>query len=275
MHLNKWILLLVILIALYFLGVLAVYMFQDKFVFRPTTLHQEYNFQFEHPHQEFFVEAADGVRLNTLLFPAEGVQKGIVLYFHGNADNLQRWGQYTVDFTRRGYDVLALDYRGYGKSGGEAQEDLFYQDAYQLYQQVRQKFSPSEIILYGRSLGSAVASQLATRVRARMLVLETPFDNIPSVFQSKFPLGILPFELKNEFPNDEHVQKVQYPICIIHGTKDQLVPLKCALRLKPLLKPEDKFVVIEKGGHKNLRTFEAYQELLDRLLGIDEFKEED
>ncbi|MEO1513845.1 MAG: alpha/beta fold hydrolase [Bacteroidota bacterium] len=274
MLINRVIWILAVCAFLYLLSLLLVYLLEDRFVFRPTGLSDTHQFEFDHRHEERFWEAEDGTRIHSLFFPAQGVKKGIVLYFHGNADNLQRWGRYTVDFTSRGYDVWAVDYRGYGKSGGQVDEDWFYKDAYQMYQQCREEYEPQEIVLYGRSLGSAVATHLAAQVRARLLILETPFDNIQSVFHAQMPVSFLPFRLKNQFPNDQFIQRVQYPICIVHGTADDLVPLQSALQLKPLLKSGDKFSIIEKGGHKNLRTFEEYQLLLDHWLGVDEFKDE-
>ena len=262
------------LIGLYLIAVLAMYSIQRHLMLRPIPLDKDYIFQFDQPFKEYYLPAKDGSSINALHFLSEGVQRGVVLYFHGNADNLQRWGQYAIDFTQRGYDVLMIDYRSFGKSKGKVSEEAFYQDAKMAYQWLRQRFMPEEIIIYGRSLGAAVAAQLATQVPARMLLLETPFDRMLTAVKHRIPSLFLPFPLSYQFPNDEFIPQVDYPICIFQGTADDIVPYYSAEKLKPLLKPSDEFITIENGRHKNLRTFAVYQTVLERLLGLDEFEGE-
>ena len=190
----------------------------------------------------------------------------MVIYFHGNADNLKRWGNYTSDFTKRGYDVFILEYRGYGKSTGKPDETKFYQDAQLTYDWALKKYTSNQIIIYGRSLGSAVASHLAVNNDFRILILETPFDNVETLFKMRSPGGFLPLPIKSKFPNDKHLTKISQPIYIFLGTKDRVVPNRSTEKLRPLLKPSDRLIAIEGGGHKNLNTFEKYQTELDFIL---------
>ena len=120
----------------------------------PESLEETYEYQFEGANfEELNLLGSDMGSLNALWFKTES-PKGMVLYFHGNAGNLSRWGNVHEVFTRAGYDVLIYDYRGYGKSTGDLDEKMFYDDAETVLSFAKQHFSEDEIIIYGRSLGS-------------------------------------------------------------------------------------------------------------------------
>jgi len=242
--------------------------FLRKFLFRPVPLAPDAAFQFDAPFEELWFDTPDGERLNALFFPAP-VQpaRGAVLYFHGNRDNLQRWGAMHRDFTALGYDFLVPDYRGYGKSSGEPAEEGFYADSMLMFKWLAQRYTPEHIVLYGRSLGSGVACWLAARVSARMLLLETPFDSMAGLVAAHLRRERLSFEPTPRFPNDEHLSQTTMPVLIFHGTRDGVVPYTCAANLKSVLKPGDVFVTIEGGSHNSLGTFEQYREGLKEWLG--------
>lgn len=236
---------------------------QQKLLFRPTRLRPDYRFRFDQPFDEQWLDTPDGARLNALFFPApQQPARGVVLYFHGNRGNLQRWGQFAGDFTALGWDFFAPDYRGYGKSTGEPGEAACYADALLVYRHLREKYPPERIALYGRSLGSGSASFLAARVPAKMVILETPFDNIRGLLASHWPRDPLPFEPAFVFPNDEHLAASKLPLLIFHGTRDRIVPFSSAERLKKCLKPGDAFVTLDGGSHHNLREFALYRQRL-------------
>lgn len=239
---------------------------QKQLLFRPVPLDPGYQFRFGEPFEELFFEAKDGARINALFFKTPRHSKGVVLYFHGNSGNLQRWGNFHHDFTSRGYDFLVIDYRGYGKSSGEIREAALYTDARMAYDWLLPRYKTEDIILYGRSLGTGIASQLASTVDCRMLILETPYDSIEGMIRTRFPLLRFPFITSFRFRNDEHILKVACPVHIFHGTDDEIVPYASALRLKPLLRAEHHFITIPGGMHKNLGKFEAFQEELGRIL---------
>ena len=116
----------------------------------------------------------------------------------------------------------------------------------------------SKLILYGRSLGSAVASHLATSANPDLLMLETPFDELNSALYT--------FSSKYKFPTKDFLTNVTCKRIIIHGTNDWVVPLSSAMKLKPLLKAGDQFVIIEGGSHNNLRDFDEYHKTLKEAL---------
>lgn len=244
----------------------GIYLFQSFIMFQPDGLKQRYVYQFDQPFEEHFIKTEDGVTLNALLFSTSKPSKGLILYFHGNADNMTRWGQYAVDFTSNGYDVLMIDYRGYGKSTGKASEKGLYKDGVATLKWANANLKFDKLYFYGRSLGAAVASNLAIKNTPDLLILETPFDNVTGAVADAIKPAKLTYKLKYSFPNKEHISQVNCKIVIFQGTKDRIVPLSSALRLKPLLKEGDDFFIIEKGRHRNLRKFEGYQEKLKAVL---------
>ena len=257
---------LVIIAATLLLLAGGLYTFQDKMIFRADKLDPSYVFTFSHPFEEHFIPTPDGQTLNILWFKPEGRPRGLAFYFHGNANNLQRWGNYAEDMTRLGFEVVMMDYRGYGKSTGTPSEQFLYDDAALLYQWVLNKTTPSRIIIYGRSLGTAVASKLAASVQPEILILETPFDELkgaaPSYIQTLFSF----FPLHYSFPTKDHLLHVKGKKLIFHGTNDWVVPLSSALRLRPLLRDGDEFIIITNGNHRNLRNFGEYQLKLVEVL---------
>jgi len=254
---------LALLIISYFILVIGIYAFQDKIVFQGTGLSSDYTFEFEQSFSEITIYPRAGQEISAIIFSPElSLAKGTLFYFHGNADNMQRWGEYAVDFTSLGYTVLMIDYSGFGKSTGQPSEENVYQDAEDTWQWAVQHLPSKNFIIYGRSLGAAVASELASKHEPQQLILESPFYQL---IQKRLRI-FFPFGLKYEFANYKFLPQVECPITIIQGTKDWVVTLKSAEKLKPFLKSEDQFVIIDGGGHKNLRDFEIYHEKLAKVL---------
>ncbi len=266
MSVKSIMLLLILATGLYLLLLLSVYGLQKFIIFQPIPLNKNFQFNFKIPHEEVFLSTKDSILINGIYFKTTTKKKGVILYFHGNADNLKRWGKYHTDFTDRGYDIFMIDYRGFGKSGGDISEQSYYEDARLAYDFLREKEAAEDIVIYGRSLGCAMATELATHVIARQLILETPFDNIRNTFKARFPILILPYDLKYSFPNDKFIQKVNLPIVIFEAAKDKLVLNKSTEGLIPYLKASDEFIKIDSAGHKNLSSFVQYQNELTRVL---------
>lgn len=241
----------------------GLYLFQDKIIFHPEKLSADYQFKFDQPFREITITSKIGNKLNGLIFNANiSNPKGTILYFHGNADNIQRWGEYTIDLTTLGYTVIIFDYAGFGKSTGAVSEEVLYHDSEDIWEWTMLNLPSTNFIIYGRSLGSAIALQLASIHPPDQLILETPFYQLA---QDRLRI-FFPFGLNYRFPNYEYIQKINCPITIFHGTHDPIIPFEEAIRLKPLLKPGDKFIIIDKGGHKNLSNYELYHMELAKIL---------
>ena len=258
-------------LLLYFLGIYLLllftfYLLHNRLVFRRTELPLTHIFQFAIPYEEYFITTPDQTRLNALYFKTEQERKGLIFYLHGNADNLSRWGNYAVDFTSIGYDVFMLDYRGYGKSEGHPGEELLYQDATFTLNWVFTNLPHDRLIIYGRSLGSAVASHLAEQIEPDLLILETPFAEFKDVIYWLIRPAFYLFPIDIHFSNARSLPKVTCPKVIFHGTRDWIVPLTSAEALAAYLGPKDNFIIIEGAGHKNLRDFKLYHDKLAEIL---------
>lgn len=255
---------ILILIAIFLLADAAAYLFQDRLIFQSKKLRDDHEFRFDQPYEEFNITTTDNEKINLLWFKPAQASKGIVLYFHGNASNLQRWGKYAIDITSLGYEVVMMDYRGYGKSSGKPSEDLLHQDALELYKWVTEKANRPVEIIYGRSLGSAVATRLAAEVQPKLLILETPFDEVRNARFAKVFFFLAP--PRNQFRTKDYLPKVTGKKVIFHGTNDWVVPLSAAEGLKPYLSNADEFIIIQGGGHRNLRDFDRYHAVLKTVL---------
>jgi uncharacterized protein len=242
-------------------------MLLDYFIFQGVSLQQKHVFAFDFPYEEVFISTIDNEVINALLFKPVIPSKGLVIYFHGNADNLQRWGEYAIDLTQLGYEVLMMDYRGYGKSTGKPGEDVLYNDARAVWLWSRENLEVDRLVLYGRSLGTAVAAQLAMEANPSHLILETPFDEIRGAMHPIARNLLSIFSNKNVFPTKSFLANLECPKIIFHGTKDRIVPLDSALKLKPLLAETDQFVVIQNGKHGDLRNYDLYHQKLAEALG--------
>lgn len=239
---------------------------QKAFILHPDRLKGNYEYSFDYPFKEINL-SNEGQTINGLhFFASNNVDKKVIVYYHGNADNLKRWGNYAEDFLKLGYDVIMMDYRGFGKSSGKANEWNMYSDGMLFYNYARTLFAEENIVLYGRSIGSGVATEIATKVKAASLLLETPFYSIEDVIQTRFPFLWIPGELHFKFENGDKFKNISMPIHIFHGTKDRIVPIHSANKLQKYLKVGDSFTTIPKGKHKNLSNFSQFHEALAKVL---------
>jgi len=238
----------------------------DYLIFQRVKLREEHVFTFDYPYEEFTIYTEDKEKINALLFKPTTPSKGLIIYFHGNADNLQRWGQYAIDFTKLGYEILMMDYRGYGKSTGKPSEKLYYKDARTVWYWAKENIEFNKVVLFGRSLGSAMASNLAMEVNPDLLILETPFDELKGAMLPVVRRMFSFFSVKHVFPTKAHLSQVICPKMVLHGTNDRVVPLDSALKLKSVLADTDQFIIIPNAKHGNLRTFDLYHQKLSEVL---------
>lgn len=255
-----------IIAALYFLIGIALFMFQEKLLFLPITLAQGYQYTSLYPFEELTLNTEDDAVLNAIHYKAENT-KGVILYFHGNAGNLSRWSKVCEFFVTKNYDVLVMDYRSFGKSKGRLSEQAFYNDAQLFYNYVLQRYDASKITVYGRSLGTGIATYIASTNTVKQLVLETPYSNITDVAKDRFPLFPIKWLLKYKFPSDVFMKKVSCPITIFHGTEDKIVPYKFGEKLhEAAANNNSKLITITGGKHNNLITYDAYLDGIDAVL---------
>ncbi|MEX0968486.1 MAG: alpha/beta hydrolase [Bacteroidia bacterium] len=247
------------------LSLLLLYMIQENLIFYPDRIQDDYRFEFPWKFDEKNFETAPGVRINALHFRTEGKSKGVIFYLHGNAGSLKSWGWVAEDFVPRGWDLLIIDYRTYGKSKGRLSETALYQDAQFIYQELLREDQEEHIIVFGRSLGTGIATKIAADNNPKQLILETPFYNFADLIQSIYP-ALPMWMLSYHFPNDQHLKSVKCPVVMLHGTQDEIVYYKSSEKLLKHISSKAELVPVTGGSHNDLRNFPEYQAALDRIL---------
>jgi pimeloyl-ACP methyl ester carboxylesterase len=250
--------------ALVLLSVLA-YFFQDRFIFKPEKLKQDFKFKYDAPFREYFFDIEPGVRINGLHFYREN-PKGLILYFHGNTRSIKGWARYAKDFYRYDYDVILLDYRGFGKSTGKRSEKMIIDDMQFIYEKLKEKYHEDHLIIYGRSIGSGFASKLASDNDPRYLILDAPYYNFTRVVERFLPILPIRFVLRYHLRTDQWIRKVKCHTYIIHGTGDWLIPIRHSEALQRLSPRKITLIRIHGGGHNNLPTFDEYHNFLRDIL---------
>jgi uncharacterized protein len=218
-----------------------------------------------------------GVAAEEIVIPVQGAQlhalhvraaapHGVILYLHGNAGSLRSWGAVAPDLVARGYDLLMVDYRGYGQSTGSiASEAQLHADMDATYAWVTARYPEEQLVLYGRSLGSGLAARLAAEHRPRLLILESPFYSLEAIARRQFPWTPQPL-LKYPLRTWDWISGVQCSVVIIHGAADDVVPLGDGERLAAFVTAPLRFHRIAGGGHNNLAASPAYWAAIDQAL---------
>ena len=252
------------LVIFYISSGIALYLLQDVLFFHPKPLPPGHRFQFNQPFKEINIPV-ENRNLNLIQFAATSpTPKGVILYFHGNMRNVERYAPFMPVFTKKGYEVWMMDYAGFGKSTGKRTEQSMYEDAMRIYWMAAEKFPVTEIIIYGRSIGSGVASWLASKEQVQQLLLETPYYSIAELARHYAPIYPVQVLSKYEFPIYQFLQNIKIPVTIFHGTNDELIPYKQAKRLGNI--EGVRLITIPGVEHNNLSTFPVYQTTIDTLL---------
>jgi alpha-beta hydrolase superfamily lysophospholipase len=256
-----------VIVLIYCVIGIALFYLQDYFLFHPTPLERSYQYKFDTPFAEVDIPFNETDTLNMVqFFPTDSVRKGVVLYFHGNRGNINRYAKFAVNFTKQGYEVWMEDYPGFGKTVSVRNEKILYQQAEQVYRMAASKYKKDSIIIYGKSFGTGIAAYVASVYNCKELILETPYYSIPSLFSCYAFIYPTSRMANYKIPTNEFLQEVKAPIAIFHGTDDGVIPYRCAAKLKSVLKPTDQFITIEDGSHHNLNDFPLYHQKLDSLL---------
>lgn len=252
-------------LILYLFVCAIAYLYQEKLIFFPATLSKEYTFQFQQAFEELFIPAADGTKLHGILFKTKA-PKGLIFYLHGNGGAIDSWGGIAQTYTRLGYDLFILDYRGYGKSEGTIQnEKQFYGDVQYAYNKLKEFYAEECITIIGYSIGTGAAAMLAASNKPVRLILQAPYYSLKDIVSHLYPY--LPTAiLKYKFETFRFIKKVQAPIVIFHGTKDEVIYFGSSLKLKKLLKSDDVLIPLEEQGHNGITENFQYQLKLQNIL---------
>ncbi len=257
------------LLALALLGyaviVAYVYFGQEGIIFHPTPLSSDHKFTIPDV-QEVKVPVA-GAELSALHLRLPD-PKGVVFFLHGNGGNLQTWLT-SVDFYRRvNYDLFIIDYRGYGKSSGKIESEAqLHEDMRIAWDRISPLYAGKKLVVYGRSLGTGLATKLASDVQPDLTVLVSPYESLKAIGDAHYPW--LP-NFVNRYPirSDQWISKIKGPVIIEHGDMDTLIGLSHSEKLKQL-RPATELVVVTGAGHNDIHKFPTYLDTLsDRLKSL-------
>lgn len=209
-------------------------------------------------YEDVYFTASDGVRLHGWFLPAHtsvASPAAYLLFLHGNAGNISHRLENLAGLVRHGLAVLIFDYRGYGLSHGRPTEEGTYLDAEAAYRSLlaRPGVGPSNLVIFGRSLGGAVAVELASGSPARALILESTFTSVRDMARTYFPF-IPRFFVAPMYGSVNKIARVSTPALFVHGQEDDLVPVRLGRRLYEAHPGPKSFYLIPGAGHND--TFE-------------------
>ena len=208
--------------------------------------------------EDVWIKLSDGTRLHGWMVRAESpAPHATVIYFHGNGGNLSYTGWLGEALAKRGFDVLLFDYRGYGRSGGQVSDERgLHADADAAYDYLVKErgVSPAQLVLYGQSLGTAAAADLASRKECGALILESGFSSASDMGAVVFPwlprfVGRL---AKNKLDSVRKLQTVNCPVLVAHGGRDEIIPVAQGRALYAAAREPKRLIIVERAGHNDL-----------------------
>ncbi len=249
----------------YLLYVSYFYFNQEEIVFRAYPLPKNHQFGFSEKFEEVTIPSFDGTQLHGLLFKTPH-PKGLVFYLHGNAGTVDDWGTNASIYTDLGYDIFFLDYRGFGKSEGKVDnQDQVFKDISIAFDSVISQYKSKEIIMIGYSIGTGLATYLASTKKIDKLVLQAAYYNFLEFSTDRAPY-FPDFLKKFEFETNKYIVQVKAPIYLFHGNQDRLIPVSNSQRLKRIIKPTDSLYILDGEDHVGINDNYDFQQQLKRIL---------
>jgi fermentation-respiration switch protein FrsA (DUF1100 family) len=245
-------------IALAYLAIVAVaYFAQRKFTYFPNAARVAPAAAGLQGFREVELPTPDGARLVAWYAPAPSGAPTI-LYFHGNGGGLAnragRFGRYQ----NAGFGIFAMSYRGYSGSTGSPTEVHNIADARIAYDYlIKQGLKPSDIFLYGESLGSGVAVQTAAAVPVAGVILDAPYTSVVEVGAKAYPILPLSWLMVDRYQSDKYIAAINAPLLVLHGTRDQVIPIEMGQRMYALARDPKRIVVFPEGRHVDLDNYGA------------------
>jgi uncharacterized protein len=203
--------------------------------------------------EDVWLLTADGVRINAF-YRSNPASKQVLLWFHGNAENIGYGLDQMKALAKIGVNILAVDYRGYGKSAGKPDEAGVYHDADAAYDYLlnQRHFRPQDIVIYGHSLGGAVAVNLASRRPCGGLIVESSFTSARAMARRMFAVPAIAYVVKSRFDSLRKIRDVRAPILVVHGTRDEVIPFAMGQQLFAAAPEPKRFFPIAGAGHNDV-----------------------
>ncbi|MGH8246960.1 MAG: alpha/beta hydrolase [Gammaproteobacteria bacterium] len=243
-------LLFIVISVLVMLSALLYFM-QPRFIYFPAGSLDAYPTDIRLPFEDVSLTTDDGVSLHGWFIPGDGA-RGTVLFLHGNAGNVSHRLDKISILHELGLSVFIVDYRGYGRSAGRPSEDGTYLDAQAAWTHLvkDRRVEPARILLFGESLGGAVAAWLAGRVRPAGLILESSFTSVDAMGRRYYPYLPVRWLTRIHYPTLDRIGDIPPPVLIIHSMDDEIVPFEMGQALFAAARAPKKFLSI-RGGHND------------------------
>lgn len=246
----------------------VMYLQQPRITFYPYAGHEGNPSRWGLVHEDVALNTEDGVRLHGWYLPHPTASKTL-LFFHGNGGNISHRRDSLLVWHRLGLNVLIIDYRGYGHSEGEPSEQGLYRDAVAAWDYLTSTrgLKPEQIIVFGRSLGGAVATDLAARVQPAALILESTFSSARDMSKVLFPRLSYLLVLRYRFNSSKKIGRIKSPLLMLHSAQDEIIPYHLGRKLYAAA-PQPKAFVELRGGHNDgfLLSQPYYEESLAAFL---------
>jgi len=242
----------------------AMYVGQDRLIFHPQPMTQEALAQTANAFpaaRSVFMQARDGTRLHAWHLAGSP----LVLYFGGNAEDVS-WMLRRVAQQTPGAGWLLVDYRGYGASEGTPSEEALSADAIQWFDYARHQLDAQRIIVFGRSLGSGVAVQLAAARAVDGVILATPFDSLTNVARHHYPFLPVSLILKHPFDSLARAPYIDAPLLCLVAEHDQVVPMVHSRRLFDAWRGPKRWVELRGAGHNSTDDVPAFWQAIREFL---------
>jgi uncharacterized protein len=253
----EWGIVLSVLLAL----PVALYFLQERLIFHPQPMSETSRALLAEKAQSIFIEAADGTRLHAWHVPGTP----LVLYFGGNAEEVS-WMLARAARNAPGTGWLLVDYRGYGSSAGAPSEESLVADALRWHDHATAQLGARSVIVFGRSLGSGVAVQLAAARPVDGLILVAPYDSLTSVARHYYPYLPVQWMLKHPFDSLAHAPAIAAPLLCLVAEQDEVIPLVHSKRLYDAWQAPKRWVALRGAGHNSTDEAPAFWQAIREFL---------
>ena len=253
MQLPVYIRLPLILFVVYCVFLIFIYLSQERMIFFP--VQEDHSGRALPSHVTRYAVLVDGNRVEGWLINPQYASERLLLYYGGNAEDLF----YSIGgFSHLPVATLLVPYPGYNGNGGEPSQDSIFQQSVAVYTGATEQFAPRRTFLMGRSLGSAVASFMATQTEIAGLILITPFDSIEQIAKKQFPFLPVSLLLKHPFNSSDYVRSLRCPVLVIYGSEDQVIGPERSEALIRALPGTPKVLFLDGAGHNDIESFPKY-----------------
>ena len=245
----------------YFIVLTYIYLFQRNLLYHPLDNgYQDDKINFD--YKEIFIQNKEGIKLKAWLHEKDLINKKTIIFFHGNAGNLRNRNYKLNELSKFDVNFLIVAYRGFSGNQGKPSEQGLYEDARSTLNWLKIKgVKEKNLILYGESLGTAVAIEIAQNKDLAGIILESPFTSMIELAQKYYPILPVKFLLKDKYETIKKLPNINSPLLVLHGKLDSIVPFSMGEKLyKKAKEPKFKYFI---GNDNHMMRYD--QKLLNEI----------